>query len=76
MYQEDDNGVIEARYFVVEKRVRKTLHDIIDREIEVGTEIHLDEWLAFKTLDTKGYIHKNVNHSQNFVNSLMHTLNE
>jgi len=40
MCQKDENGVIDARYFIVEKRDRKTLHEIIQNEIEVGTEIH------------------------------------
>jgi len=35
--QESDKDVIEARHFVVEKRDRKTLHEIIERVIEVET---------------------------------------
>jgi len=70
MCQKDENGVIEARYFVVEKRDRQTLHGIIQNGIEIGTEIHTDEWLAYKTLETKGYIHKTVNHSQFFVDPI------
>jgi len=46
---------------------RQTLHKIIQNEIEVGTEIHSDEWLAYKTIENKGYIHKTVNHFQFFV---------
>jgi len=54
MCQEGDNGVVEARYFVVEKKDRKTLYEIIEREIEVGTEIHSDEGI----LRTKHWIRK------------------
>ncbi|KAF0761429.1 DDE Tnp IS1595 domain-containing protein [Aphis craccivora] len=36
-----------------EKRDNKR---IIQNEIEIGTEIHSDEWLAYKTSETKGYI--------------------
>ena len=43
MCQKDENGVIDARYFVVEKRDRQTLHGIIQNEIEIDTEIHSDE---------------------------------
>jgi len=43
MCQKDENGVIDARYFIVEKRDRQTLHEIIQNEIEVGTEILSDE---------------------------------
>ena len=41
MCQQDENVVIDARYFIVEKRDR--IHKIIQNEIEVGTEIHSDE---------------------------------
>jgi len=43
MWQKDKNGDIEARYFVVEKRDRQTLHGIIQKDIEIGTEIHSDK---------------------------------
>ncbi|KAF0716676.1 DDE Tnp IS1595 domain-containing protein [Aphis craccivora] len=43
---------------------------IIQNEIEIGTEIHSDEWLAYKTLETKEYIHKTVNHSKFFVDPI------
>jgi len=51
------------------KRDRQTLHKIIQNEIEIGTEIHSDEWLAYKMIENKGYIHKTVNHSQFFVDT-------
>jgi hypothetical protein len=41
--QKYENGVIDATYFTVKKRERQTLHEIIQNEIEVGTEIHSDE---------------------------------
>jgi len=59
--------VVEPRYFVVEKKDKQTLYGIIQNEIEIGTEIHSDECLAYKTIETKGYIHKTVNHSHFFV---------
>jgi len=65
MCRKDKNGVIDARYFIVEKRQK--LHKIIKNDIEVGTEIHSDEWLAYKTIENKGYIHKTVNNSQYFI---------
>jgi len=67
MCQKSENGIIEARYFVIEKRDRPMLHGIIQNVIEIGTEIHSDEWLAYKTSETKEYIHKTVNHSQLWV---------
>lgn len=56
-----------TRYIVVKKRDRQTYHKIIQNEIDIGTKIHIDEWLAYKKLEIKGYIHKTVNHSQFFV---------
>lgn len=70
MCQKDKNGVIKARYFVVKKRDKQTLHGIIQNEIVIGTEIHSDEWFAYyKTLKNKGYIRKTVNHFQFFVDT-------
>lgn len=43
MYQKDENGVIDIRYFVVEKRDWQILHGIIQNKFEIGIEIHLDE---------------------------------
>ena len=63
-------GTVEARYFIVQRRDRETLHRIIQEEIEIGTEIHSDEWPAYRTLETKGFIHKTVNHSQFFVDPI------
>jgi len=37
----------EARYFVVEKRDKQTLHEIIKREIILGSIIHYDGWSAY-----------------------------
>jgi len=69
MCKKDENGVIEARYFGCRKK-RQSLYGIIQNEIEIGTEIHSDEWFAYKTLQTKGYIHKTVNHFQFFVDPI------
>lgn len=65
--KDESTGVIEARYFVVLKRDRETLFDIILNEVEKKSTIHSDEWRAYRTLDQHGYIHETVNHSQFFV---------
>ncbi|KAL4113374.1 hypothetical protein QTP88_017006 [Uroleucon formosanum] len=62
-----ENGLIDARFFVVEKRDKETLHRIIKNEVLPGTTVHSDSWLGYKGLSEKGYVHETVNHSNNFV---------
>ncbi|KAK5637860.1 hypothetical protein RI129_000143 [Pyrocoelia pectoralis] len=38
-----------------------------ERECEVGSVIHSDEWPAYRSLNTLGYRHLTVNHQQNYV---------
>ena len=63
----DDNNV-EVRVFSVEKRVANTLLPIIQKHVRIGTEIHSDEWRAYNQLSSLGYVHKTVNHTENFIN--------
>lgn len=68
----DDNGkrkMLETRYFWVEKRDKNTLLPIILNEVEKGAIIYTDEWKAYNSLNTLGYVHKTVNHSQYYVSS-------
>lgn len=60
-------GVIEARYFVVLRRDRETLIPIIQNEVESKSIIHSDEWRAYHSLNTLGYTHETVNHSEFFI---------
>ncbi|XP_022175067.1 uncharacterized protein LOC111037022 isoform X1 [Myzus persicae] len=60
----------EARYFVVEKRDKQTLHDIIKREVVLGSIIHSDGWPAYNGIAQYGFTHNTVNHSENFVDPL------
>lgn len=61
------DGVLERRFFVVERRDRATLLPIILNEIEQGSSVHSDCWRAYSTLADHGYTHHTVNHSENFV---------
>ena len=58
----------EVRMFYVDRRDAKTLIPIIRKNILPGTEIVSDEWKAYKGLNKEGYIHYEVNHTENFVN--------
>jgi hypothetical protein len=37
------------------------------REVEVGSTIHSDEWRAYSNLSDHGYVHKTVNHQLHFI---------
>jgi len=63
-------GNYEARYFVVKKRDKQTLHDIIKREDVLGSIIYSDGWSAYNGIAQYGYTRNTVNHSENFVDSL------
>ncbi|KAB0794474.1 hypothetical protein PPYR_11313 [Photinus pyralis] len=57
----------EVRYFVVQRRDQATLLAIIQREVEMGSVIHSDEWPAYRQLQALGYQHSTVNHQQNYI---------
>ena len=61
------DGVIERRFFKVEKRDKATLLPIIQNEIELGSIIYSDQWRAYSTLKDIGYHHETVNHFEFFV---------
>ena len=54
---------------IVPDRSKETLLPIIGRICRPGTEIHSDEWGAYRLIQEKlGFEHKTVNHSACFVN--------
>ena len=54
--------------FVVKRRDAATLLPIIKRNATIGSDIHSDEWRAYRQLKNLGYKHFTVNHKENFVN--------
>jgi transposase-like protein len=50
------NGVVERRFFEVEKIDQATLLPIIQNEIELGSIIYSDQWRAYSTLILKRYM--------------------
>ncbi|XP_060878656.1 uncharacterized protein LOC132951008 [Metopolophium dirhodum] len=60
----------EGRYFVVQKRDKTTLHEIIQREVIAGSIIHSDGWSGYNGLSDHGYNRYVVNHSENFVDPI------
>lgn len=59
-------GMVERDGSVMTKVVpnvkRSTLHPIIEANVTKGSEIHSDELLSYRKLNTKGYGHRTVNH--------------
>jgi len=51
----------------VSKRDKATLLPLIEKHIAPGSIIESDQWLAYRDLSSSGWIHRDVNHSTNFV---------
>lgn len=71
-------GVVERYGAVKAKHVKsagaRVLLPEIKATIALGTEIHSDEWKAYKTLPKRGYSHTTVNHSKlEYVRGTTHT---
>lgn len=49
------------------QRNTATLQPLIQKHVERGSVIMTDSWSAYNNLETLGYEHLTVNHSQNFV---------
>lgn len=58
---ERDGSVITE---VVSDAKTKTIQPHIHDHVEEGSEIHSDEWHAYKNLDKQGYDHETVNHGK------------
>jgi transposase-like protein/predicted nucleic acid-binding Zn ribbon protein len=69
-------GMVErtaARKIVLVKvpnRSGETLHDLIKLHVLPGSIIHTDGWRGYLGIDSHGYIHRTVNHSVEFRNSV------
>jgi len=59
------------------KRNKDILLSLIKKHVAPGTEIHTDCWKGYINLNDNGYIHKTVNHCEEFVDSITgaHTQN-
>ncbi|VDO25063.1 unnamed protein product [Heligmosomoides polygyrus] len=70
-----DETYIEIFVEITSRRDSATLDDIVTRHDLPGTIIHTDSWRGYGNLNNLGYIHRTVNHNQNFVdpNTGVHT---
>lgn len=71
-------GMVERDGIARVRRVKssgvRVLLPEIARGIAPGTHIHSDEWIAYKTLDKRGYSHTTVNHSKlEYARGIAHT---
>lgn len=60
---------------ITSMRDSATLDDIVRRHVLPRTIIHMDSWRGYGNLSNLGYIHRTVNHNENFVdpNTGVHT---
>lgn len=56
-------------YFYVHRCDRETFLPIIERECETRSEIHSDEWAAYRWLTSRGLVHKTVNYQMSYVDA-------
>ena len=58
----------QRRVFVesVQSRDAETLREVISRHVAPGSIIHTDMWRGYLGLESLGYEHQTVNHSENF----------
>lgn len=59
---ERDGGV---KVSVINERTRESIFQEINKGVAKGTTVYSDEFRAYKTLSTEGYIHDSVVHSKN-----------
>ena len=65
--KKDDSDIQEIRIFIVQRRDAITLMPLIKQHVKAATEIHSDEWRAYRRISKEGYSHYTVNHTENFV---------
>ena len=71
--READDNASDARFFIVERQDRGTLHHIIEREVQTGSTIYTDCWLGYNGLSSLGFIHSTVDHSKHFIDPVTGT---
>nr|CAI5855956.1 unnamed protein product [Callosobruchus analis] len=65
-----DTTLKRGHIMYVPDRSRQTLKGKIQRFVRPGSEIWIDCWSGYTGLSALGYVHRTVNHSNNFVDPL------
>jgi transposase-like protein len=69
-HTEDSPSYIRAK--VLPNVQRATLHDVIHKNVEPGSQVFTDAWKAYKQMDPK-FFHDFVDHAEAYVKGAVHT---
>ena len=61
-----------VRAMVLPNVQRQTLHDVIHKNVEPGSQVFTDAWKAYKQMDPK-FFHDFVDHAEAYVKGVVHT---
>jgi len=67
-----EKGKSKVRAMVIENRRRETIHDVIHKQVEPGTQLYTDAHDAYGKLEAE-YFHAFVDHAEKYVEGLVHT---
>jgi transposase-like protein len=68
-----DRSLREVRARVVPNVRRDTLQGEILREVSRDSAVYTDEWIGYRSLPEKQFVHEIVNHVETYVNGQVHT---
>jgi hypothetical protein len=68
-----ETGTKQVRAHVIPNAKRETLQKAILERVGFGAAIHMDGWLGYDGLSTKGFVHETVNHMNEYVRGQVHT---
>jgi len=64
------NGIVWAE--LVDDSKAKTLQPLITKQVRSGSTVYSDTWKGYTGIATKGYVHRMVDHSKEYVNKGVH----
>ncbi len=64
------NGIVWAE--LVDDSRAKTLQPLITKQVRSGSTVYSDTWKGYTGIATKGYVHRMVDHSKEYVNKGVH----
>jgi hypothetical protein len=64
--------ISQVRTFVIDDRYSKTLHPIIHKHVEAGSQVMTDELAGYQGLNP-AFVHAVINHAEKYVDGIVHT---
>ena len=64
------NGIVWAE--LVDDSKAKTLQPLITKQVSSGSTVYSDTWKGYTGVATRGYVHRMVDHSKEYVNKGVH----